>query len=42
MGKKFFRDWKDMNDNWGKAVERNMDRKVEGWTEQVSKLTWEG
>ena len=29
MGKKFFRDWKDLNDNWGKAVERNMDRKVE-------------
>ena len=29
MGKNFFRDWKDLNDNWGKAVERNMDRKVE-------------
>jgi hypothetical protein len=29
MGKKFFRDWKSLNDNWGKAVERNMDRKVE-------------
>jgi hypothetical protein len=29
MGKKFFRDSKDLNDNWGKAVERNMDRKVE-------------
>ena len=29
MGKKFFRDWKDLNDNWGKAVERNMDREVE-------------
>ena len=29
MGKKFFKDWKDLNDNWGKAVERNMDRKVE-------------
>ena len=29
MGKTFFRDWKDLNDNWGKAVERNMDRKVE-------------
>ena len=29
MGKKIFRDWKDLNDNWGKAVERNMDRKVE-------------
>ena len=28
MWKKFFRDWKDLNDNWGKAVERNMDRKV--------------
>ena len=29
MGKKFFRDWKDLNDNWGKAVERNVGRKVE-------------
>ena len=29
MGKKFFRDWKDLNDNWGKSVERNMGRKVE-------------
>ena len=29
MGKKFFRDWKDLNDNWGKTVERNMGRKVE-------------
>ena len=29
MGTKFFRDWKDLNDNWGKAVERNMDSKVE-------------
>ena len=29
MGKKSFKDWKDLNDNWGKAVERNMDRKVE-------------
>ena len=28
MGKNFFRDWKDLNDNWGEAVERNMDRKV--------------
>ena len=27
MGKKSFKDWKDLNDNWGKAVERNMDRK---------------
>ena len=27
MGKKFFRDWKDLNDNWGKAVERNVGRK---------------
>ena len=24
MGTKFFRDWKDLNDNWGKAVERNV------------------
>jgi hypothetical protein len=30
MGKKFFRDWKDLNDNWGKSVERNMDRKGRG------------
>ena len=29
MGKKSFKDWKDLNDNRGKAVERNMDRKVE-------------
>jgi hypothetical protein len=28
-GKKSFKDGKDLNDNWGKAVERNMDRKVE-------------
>jgi hypothetical protein len=28
-GKKSFKDWKDLDDNWGKAVERNMDRKVE-------------
>jgi hypothetical protein len=27
--KKYFKDWKDLNDNWGKAVERNMDRKAE-------------
>ena len=27
-GKKSSKDWKDLNDNWGKAVERNMDRKV--------------
>ena len=35
MGMKFFRDWKDLNDNWGKSVERNMDRKVE--VDRVSK-----
>ena len=41
MGTKFFRDWKDLNDNWGKAVERNMDSKV--WVDRASeKLTWEG
>ena len=34
MGKKFFRDWKDLNDNWGKAVERNMDSKV--WVDRAS------
>ena len=29
--------WKDLNDNWGKAGERNMDRKVkvDGASEQV-------
>ena len=46
MGKKFFRDWKDLNDNWGKAVERNMDRKVEvdRASEQVDvgRLKWNG
>ena len=37
MGKKSFRDWKDLNANWGKAGERNMDRKVkvDGASEQV-------
>ena len=37
MGKKSFRDWKDSNDNWGKAGERNMDRKVkvDGASERV-------
>ena len=34
MGTKFFRDWKDLNDNWGKAGERNMDRKV--WVDRAS------
>jgi hypothetical protein len=29
MRKNFFKDWRDLNDNWGKAVERNTDRKVE-------------
>ena len=29
MGKKIFRDWKGLNDNWGEAVESNMGRKVE-------------
>jgi len=37
MGKKFFRDWKDLNDNWGKAVEGIMDMKG-----PVNKLTFEG
>jgi hypothetical protein len=37
MGKKSFRAWKDLNDNWGKAGERNMDSKVkaDGASEQV-------
>ena len=37
MGKKSFRDWKDLNDNWGKAGERNMDSKVkvDGASEHV-------
>ena len=36
-GKKSFKDWKDLNDNWGKAGERNMDSKVkvDGASEQV-------
>ena len=33
-GKKSFKDWKVLNDNWGKAVERNMDRKV--WVDRAS------
>ena len=37
MGKKIFRDWKDLNDNWGKAVEGIMDMKG-----PVNKLTFEG
>ena len=28
-GKKSSKDWRDLNENWWKAVERNMDRKVE-------------
>jgi hypothetical protein len=24
MGQTYFRDWKDLNDNWGRVVERNM------------------
>ena len=37
MGKQSFRDWKDLNDNWEKAGERNMDSKVkvDGASEQV-------
>ena len=46
MGKKFFRDWKDLNDNWGKAVERNMDRKVKvdeaSERVDVGRLKWKG
>ena len=33
-GNKSFKDWKDLNDNRGKAVERNMDRKV--WVDRAS------
>ncbi len=33
-GKKSSKDWKDLNDNWWKAVERNMDRKV--WVDRAS------
>ena len=33
-GKKSSKDWKDLNDNWWKAVERNMDRKV--WVDSAS------
>ena len=37
MAKQSFRDWKDLNDNWEKAGERNMDSKVkvDGASEQV-------
>ena len=28
-GEEIFQEWKDLNDNWGKAVEGSMDRKVE-------------
>ena len=33
-GEKSSKDWKDLNDNWGKEVARNMDRKV--WVDSVS------
>ena len=33
-GKKSSKDWKDLNDNWWKAVERNMHRKV--WVDSAS------
>ena len=33
-GKKSSKDWKDLNNNWWKAVERNMDRKV--WVDSAS------
>ena len=45
MGKKSFRDWKDLNDNWGKAGERTMDRKVkvDEASERVDEgSSWEG
>jgi len=33
-GKKSSKDWKELNNNWWKAVERNMDRKV--WVDSAS------
>ena len=33
-GKKSSKDWRDLNENWWKAVERNMDRKV--WVDRAS------
>jgi hypothetical protein len=32
--KKSSKDWRDLNDNWWKAVERNMDRKL--WVDSAS------
>ncbi len=29
QGKKSSKDWKDLNDNWGKAVDRKIEREVE-------------
>jgi hypothetical protein len=29
-GKKSSKDWRDLNENWWKAVERNMDRRGVG------------
>ena len=36
-GKKSSKDWRDLNENWWKAVERNMDRRewVDSASEQV-------
>jgi len=33
-GKKSSKDWRDLNENWWKAVERNMDRRV--WMDSAS------
>ena len=32
--KKSSKDWRDLNENWWKAVERNMDRRV--WVDSAS------
>ncbi len=33
-GKKSSQDWRDLNENWWKAVERNMNRRV--WVDSAS------
>ena len=33
-GKKSSKDWRELNENWWKAVERNMDRRV--WVDSAS------
>ena len=33
------KDWRDLNENWWKAVGKNMDRKTVGGKRKASKLT---